>query len=132
MEAPVEGSLLVKGATGSVGSNICRVAAERGIPVRGLVRDLDAAWPLRQLGVETFCNRFLRMAAIDRRVTEVDISDPASLEGQFGTMVKYLGTAYPDPSHDPSVTTAELGVRPAPLDEGLGLTLQWLRAEGRI
>ena len=47
-------------------------------------------------------------------------------------MVKYIRTTYPDPPHDSSVTTAELGVQPAPLDEGLARTLHWLQAEGRI
>jgi nucleoside-diphosphate-sugar epimerase len=110
-------------------AEISLAAAEKG---RTGARYLAAGRAEDAVSLPEFCNRFLRMAGIDHQVTEVDISDPAALKGQFGTMVKYIRTTYPEPSHDPSVTTAELGVKPAPLDEGLALTLQWLRAEGRI
>ena len=40
------------GATGSVGSNVCRLAAGRGIAVKALVRPGSDAGPLRQCGVE--------------------------------------------------------------------------------
>jgi nucleoside-diphosphate-sugar epimerase len=44
--------LLVTGATGLVGANVCRILAERGIPYRALVRpDSDAA-PLSILGAD--------------------------------------------------------------------------------
>ena len=48
----MNGTLLVTGATGSVGGNICRLAVEHGLPVRGLVRNLPAAKPLEALGVD--------------------------------------------------------------------------------
>jgi dihydroflavonol-4-reductase len=110
-------------------AEISLAAAERG---RAGARYLAAGRSDDSVSLPEFCNRFLALAGIEHRVTEVDISDPAALEGQFGTMVKYVRTAYPNPTHDPTVTTAELGVTPAPLDEGLARTVQWLRAEGRI
>lgn len=45
-------TVLVTGATGSVGSNVCRLAVERGLAVRALVRDPDSAAPLAALGAE--------------------------------------------------------------------------------
>jgi dihydroflavonol-4-reductase len=110
-------------------AEISLAAADKG---RSGARYLACGRPEDAVSLPEFCNRFLRLAGIDHRVTEVDISDPSALEGQFGSMVKYIRTTYPDPSHDPAVTTAELGVEPAPLDEGLTRTLQWLRVEGRI
>ena len=44
--------ILVTGATGSVGSNVCRLAAARGIAVRALVRPGSDADPLAQCGAE--------------------------------------------------------------------------------
>jgi dihydroflavonol-4-reductase len=44
--------ILVTGATGSVGSNVCRLAAARGIAVRALVRPGSDAGPLAECGVE--------------------------------------------------------------------------------
>jgi nucleoside-diphosphate-sugar epimerase len=110
-------------------AEISLAAAEKG---RSGARYLAAGRPEDAVSLPEFCNRFLHLAGIAHRVCEVDISNPAALEEKFGTMVKYLRTTYPDPSHDASVTTAEPGVVPAPLDEGLALTVEWLRAEGRI
>ncbi|HVT44647.1 MAG TPA: SDR family oxidoreductase [Thermoanaerobaculia bacterium] len=59
---------LVVGATGSLGSDICRRLRSRGHDVRGLVRpssNPDTVSALRQMGVET---------------VEGDLRDPASLE----------------------------------------------------
>ena len=44
--------ILVTGATGSVGSNVCRLAAGRGIAVRALVRPGSDVDPLVQCGAE--------------------------------------------------------------------------------
>jgi nucleoside-diphosphate-sugar epimerase len=46
------GVLLVTGATGLVGSNLCRLAVQAGYRVRGLVRSTDGCEPLLNLGVE--------------------------------------------------------------------------------
>jgi dihydroflavonol-4-reductase len=56
--------ILVTGATGSVGSNVCRLAAERGIAVRALVRPGSDVGPLAQYGVEPVLG---------------DVTDPGSL-----------------------------------------------------
>ena len=80
-----------------------------------------------------FCNRFLAMAGIGHRVREVDPTDPGTADdAEFGSMVNYVRASYPSPSHDCSRTTAELGPEPTPLDEGLGLTLDWLRGHTKL
>ena len=56
--------ILVTGATGSVGSNVCRLAAALGIDVRALVRPGSAVDALVALGVEPVTG---------------DVTDPASL-----------------------------------------------------
>ena len=43
--------VLVTGATGLIGSNICKQLIEQGDTVRALVRDLGAAQGLADLGV---------------------------------------------------------------------------------
>ena len=47
-------TILVTGASGLLGSNLCRRAVEHGQQVRALVRDSTVATPLRDLGVELF------------------------------------------------------------------------------
>lgn len=44
--------LLITGATGLLGANVCRLALERGYRVRGLVRSTVEARPLAEIGVE--------------------------------------------------------------------------------
>jgi dihydroflavonol-4-reductase len=107
-------------------------AAERG---RSGARYLAMGPPQDVMSLPAFCNRFLKMAAIDRTVEEVDVNDPSTrpgLEARFGSMVKYLRAEYPDPYHDPRATTAELGVEPIRVNDGLRVTLDWLVEQGRI
>ena len=47
-------------------------------------------------------------------------------------MVRMVRRNYPTPPHDCARTTAELGRPPTPLLEGLGLTIDWLRRNGRL
>jgi nucleoside-diphosphate-sugar epimerase len=43
---------MITGGTGLIGSNVCRLLIERGVPVRALVRPSPAVEPLAALGVE--------------------------------------------------------------------------------
>jgi dihydroflavonol-4-reductase len=45
-------AVLITGATGLIGSNVCRLLTERGQPVRALVRPGSEVEPLAELGVE--------------------------------------------------------------------------------
>lgn len=47
-------AILVTGATGLAGSEVCRLLRARGDAVRALVRDAEAAAPLAELGAELF------------------------------------------------------------------------------
>lgn len=47
-----QGPILVTGATGLVGANVCQLAAERGLAVRGLVREGSDAEGLADLDIE--------------------------------------------------------------------------------
>jgi uncharacterized protein YbjT (DUF2867 family) len=72
---------LVVGATGLVGSEICRLLAERGEPVRGLVRtssDPEMVERLRSLGVSTVLG---------------DLKDPPSLAAACDGASAVLSTA---------------------------------------
>lgn len=77
-----------------------------------------------------FCNRFLELAGLENRVAEVD--GPATVDPEFGSMVKLIQPSYPEPYHDCRATTEELGVEPTSLSEGLASTLRWLRTNGRM
>src|SRR5829696_1291884 len=56
--------ILVTGATGSVGSNVCRLATDHGVAVRALVRGGSDIEPLKRCGVEAVVG---------------DVTDPPSL-----------------------------------------------------
>ena len=80
-----------------------------------------------------FCNTFLELAGIDRRVEEVHPSGPGAAEDpEFGSMARMVRRKYPTPPHDCTRTTGELGRPPTPLIEGLGLTIEWLRRHGKL
>lgn len=57
--------ILVTGGTGFVGSHLIKRMRQEGLPVRAIVRDLDKAWALNNLGVD---------------VVKGDVSDTDSLE----------------------------------------------------
>jgi dihydroflavonol-4-reductase len=66
----VAGELLaVTGATGLVGSNICKAAVAKGYKVRGIVRSPADAVPLKALGVELAEARLEDRDALDRAVS---------------------------------------------------------------
>jgi dihydroflavonol-4-reductase len=83
--------------------------------------------------IPAFCNTFLEMAGINRRVEEVHPGgDGAGDDPEFGSMARMVRRSYPTPHHDCTRTTDELGRPPTPLTEGLALTIEWLRRHGRL
>src|SRR5262249_17279901 len=95
-------------------------------------RYLALGRPEDTCSLPAFCNRFLELAGIERRVDEIDPATVTDGDPRFGSMSKYLQASYPEPSHDPTVTTTTLGVVPTSLDDGLGLTLRFLRDLGKL
>jgi uncharacterized protein YbjT (DUF2867 family) len=63
--------ILVTGGTGKVGSEATRVLAERGVPVRALIRDPDKAVALSRLGAEIAVGDFTDPASLDKAVVGV-------------------------------------------------------------
>ncbi len=70
--------------------------------------------------IPAFCNTFLELAGIHRRVAEVHPGGAAGDDPEFGPMTRMIRENYPTPPHDCARTTAELGRPPTPLTEGLG------------
>lgn len=92
----------------------------------------------RQEDVDTLanvCNLACDMAGVPHRVAEVPkerLDDP-EVAGEFGaTMVSLCKKQYPVPYFDSSFTEKRLGYVPTPLNEGLILTLDWMRRNNFI
>lgn len=68
MSSPI---ILVTGAGGLAGSNVCRIAAERGRSVRALVRNPPAAGALSEFGVEVVAGDILDPASLDKALSGV-------------------------------------------------------------
>lgn len=84
--------ILVAGATGYVGGEVCRLLAAEGHSVRGIVRptsDAGRVAALRSAGVQT---------------VEADLRDPASLRQACGGVTAVISTAtstaHPEPGND--------------------------------
>jgi len=97
-----EDILLVTGATGLVGSNVCRLAIEAGYHVRGLVRGTADCEPLLDLGVELVTGDISDLGAVTRAVDSVRgiIHAAAVLGGTWASAppgeyhaTNYLGTS---------------------------------------
>jgi dihydroflavonol-4-reductase len=111
-------------------AEISLLAMQKGGPGRIYLacgRDDDA------LAVPELCNRFLKLAGSKHRVAVFDPSTATPEQiAAYGSMTKYLKAVYPRPLVDSSRTIKELGFEPTSVDEGLKLTLGWLRAAGRL
>ena len=83
------------------------------------------------------CNRACELAGLDHRVEDVAPSDDPELVAIFGpTLVAIAsleaGEQRPVGSSSGSKTAKRLGYEPVSLDEGLRLTVDWLRDIGRL
>jgi dihydroflavonol-4-reductase len=109
---------------------IALLAGERG--KRG-ARYLAMGRPDDACSLPAFCNRFLKLAGIPHTVEEFDPQKPGAADDpEFGPMVRMLQACYPEPPHDCSRTTEELGYAPTPLATGLQVTLDWMRQHDRL
>ena len=122
--APVEGDRV------RIDVAACAVAAlERGVSGE---KYLAFASPEDVCSTAAFVNRGLELAGIDRRVAEVTAeqldADP-DLEREVGPSLAALTRRrFPTPYFDDSQTRSRLGVSPRRLDDGLRLTIDWLKA----
>ena len=78
-----------------------------------------------------------RSAGLDREIVDVEPSDDPELAKVFGpTLVAIAEKAAKErpgrKSMEDSKTFKRLGYSPISLDEGLGRTLEWFRAIGRL
>jgi len=111
-------------------ADIALRALDRG---RSGARYLAMGRPEDARSIPAFCNTFLELAGVDRRVAEVHPNGAtAGDDPEFGPMVRMVHRDYPTPRHDCTRTTGELGRPPTPLIEGLGRTIEWLRQNGRL
>jgi dihydroflavonol-4-reductase len=107
----------------------CAVAAlTRGVSGE---KYLAFASPDDVCSTAAFVNRGLELAGIDRRVDEVTAeqldADP-DLEREVGPSLAALTRRkFPTPYFDDSLTRSRLGVSPRRLDEGLRVTIDWLK-----
>lgn len=107
----------------------CAVAAlQRGVSGE---KYLAFASPDDVCSTATFVNRGLELAGIDRRVDEVtagQLDADADLEREVGPSLAALTRRkFPTPYFDDSLTRSRLGVSPRRLDEGLRMTIDWLK-----
>jgi dihydroflavonol-4-reductase len=80
--------------------------------------------------IAAFCNEGAAIAGLDVRVIDVD---PAAADGpDVGSMRQFASRTFAEPLIDCSVTSAELDYHPTPRAEALRVTIDWLRASGKL
>lgn len=104
-------------------------AIARGAPGR---RYLATGRREDELSVPAFLARACALAEVEARVEEVAPSDDPAFELEFGPIARIARRPLPEPLVDNRATLLELDHRPTPLDDGLGVTIDWLRRLGRI
>jgi dihydroflavonol-4-reductase len=85
--------------------------------------------------VAFFCNRALAVAGCPHAIGEVPealLDDPDVIERFGDGRGKLAKTKFPDPWFDNRRTIDVLDYRPRSLDEGMALTIPWMRAAGLI
>lgn len=91
------GKILVTGASGLLGANVCRIAVEQGRSVRGLVRKDADAEVLKTLGVEPALGDVCDPASLARAMQGIDgVIHSAAVIG--GAMTPCLKSARDDRS----------------------------------
>jgi NADH dehydrogenase len=137
-------SVLVVGATGFLGTEICRRLAEQGTPPRALVRETSdpaRVETLRELGAEAVVGDLRDRASLDRACTGVDVvfSTATSIirEGEISAVDGEGQLNLVDAARDAGVTRfvyvsfEELGTG-APLEQAKRTVEDRLRASGMV
>jgi dihydroflavonol-4-reductase len=112
----------------------CILALDRGVAGE---RYMLAGQPEDVVSIASACNRICRLAGVHHHVVDVGPSDDPELAAVFGPTLMAIATKAADesPSRRPLTETKtykRLGYDPISLDEGLGLTVEWLREIGRL
>ena len=106
---------------------VCIAALEKGAKgerymAMGRQQDIDT--------IANTCSRACELAGVAHRVEEVPkarLDDPAILAKYGPTMTSLGKRNYPKPFFDSSFTEKRLGYVPTPLDQGLAVTIDWMR-----
>ena len=106
---------------------VCVAALERGAKGERYI----AMGRQEDMGtISASCNRACELAGVPYRVYDVpraSLDDPAVVK-KYGVTMTTLGKRnYPTPFFDTSFTEKRLGYVPTPLDEGLKITIDWMR-----
>ncbi|MGA2474046.1 MAG: NAD-dependent epimerase/dehydratase family protein [Acidimicrobiales bacterium] len=112
----------------------CILALDKGVAGERYMLD---GQPEDVVSIANACNRLCRLAGVDHQVVDVEPSDDPELAAVFGPTLMAIASKAADesPSRRPLTETKtykRLGYGPISLDEGLGLTLEWLREIGRL
>ncbi len=112
----------------------CILALDRGVPGERYMLD---GRPEDTVSVAEACNRICELAGLDHRVVDVLPSDDPELVRVFGPTLVAIATkaaAAPVRPRDlhGSKTYKRLGYEPMTLDEGFGITVDWLRELGKF
>ncbi|MGA2932658.1 MAG: NAD-dependent epimerase/dehydratase family protein [Acidimicrobiales bacterium] len=112
----------------------CILALDKGVAGERYMFD---GQPEDVVSIASACNRICRLAGVHHHVVDVEPSDDPELAAVFGPTLMAIATKAADesPSRRPLTETKtykRLGYDPISLDEGLGLTVEWLREIGRL
>ncbi len=112
----------------------CILALDKGVAGERYMLD---GQPEDVVSIASACNRICRRAEVQHHVVDVEPSDDPELAAVFGPTLMAIATkaAVESPSRRPLTETKtykRLGYEPISLDEGLGLTVEWLREIGRL
>jgi nucleoside-diphosphate-sugar epimerase len=106
---------------------VCIAALDKGIKgeryiAMGRQQDVDT--------IANICNLACQIAGVPHRSEEVprDQLDDPDVVAKYGTTMTSMAKAsYPQPYFDSGVTQQRLGYVPTPLNEGLVITIDWMR-----
>jgi dihydroflavonol-4-reductase len=112
----------------------CILALDRGVAGERYMLD---GRPEDVVSIADACNRICALAALDHHVVDVEPTDDPAVAEVFGpTLVAIAAKAAGEtPQRRPleeTKTWKRLGYEPISLDAGLGRTMSWLRAEGKV
>ncbi len=112
----------------------CVLALDHGVSGERYLLD---GRPEDVVSIAEACSRICRLAGVDHRVEDVDPSDDPDLARVFGPTLMAIAAKAASETPPPrnlleSKTHKRLGYHPVSLDEGLRLTIGWLRDLGRL